>query len=228
MASACETPQEVKRVIRSKKDAMATYNRLSGVYDLLASGAEWKFIETGIRELAVRDGESVLEIGFGAGRGLLSLAHSVEPHGKVCGVDISKGMIEAARARVRDAHVEPVIELIAGDGSALPFVPGLFDAVFMSFVLELFDNPEIPVVLADSLRVLKKGGRMCVVALSTKGKRGPALRLYEWAHDNFPNYADCRPICVGGFLRVAGFEVVRSEVGSMWGLPVEVVLARKP
>jgi len=40
MASACETPQEVKRVLRSKKNMIATYSRPDGVYDLLAYGAD--------------------------------------------------------------------------------------------------------------------------------------------------------------------------------------------
>lgn len=228
MTSACETTQETSRVLRSKKDTMATYDKLSGVYDLLTTWTERKYTEDGLRKLGVREDESVLEIGFGAGRGLLSLAHSTGPGGKVYGIDISKGMIEATRARIRDVHMETAVELIAGDGSALPFAPEFFDALFMSFVLELFDNPEMPVVLAESRRVLRTDGRICVVALSTKGKRGPILRLYEWAHENFPNYADCRPICVEELLKIAGFEVVRAKVSSMWGLPVEIVLARKP
>ena len=206
---------------------MATYDRLSGIYDLLAGGFEWKLTEEGLKELGAKAGESVLEIGFGAGRGLLHLANSVSPTGQVHGVDISKGMIEAARTRVNDANMEDAFEPILGDGAALAFASESFDALFMSFVLELFDTPEITVVLSESKRVLKRSGRICVVALSTKGRRGSILRLYEWAHENFPNYADCRPIGVEDFLRSAGFDIVRSRVTLMWGLPVEIVLAKK-
>ena len=227
MTSTCETVKEISRVPRSKMDAIATYDKLSRVYDLLAAGAERKYTEIGLREMSVRQGESVLEIGFGAGRGLLDMARAVGQEGEVYGIDISKGMIVAARERIRDAHAESAVALTAGDGSRLPFQPESFDAVFMSFVLELFDSPEIPIVLAESLRVLRHSGRLCVVALSTKGRRGSVLRLYEWAHRHFPNYADCRPICVEDFLRIAGFEIARSELFYMWGLPVEVILAKK-
>lgn len=228
MTSNCKTAHEISRVLRSKNDAITTYDRLSMVYDLLGAGAERKYTSLGLQKLCVREGESILEIGFGPGRGILSLARSVGPGGSVLGIDISRGMIKAARSRIRDASMEGRVELMAGDGSRLPLLPGSVDAVFMSFVLELFDSPEIPEVLAESMRVLRKGGRICVVALSADGRRGPILRLYEWAHGQFPNYADCRPICVSGSMKTAEFEILSSEVFSMWGIPVGIVLARKP
>lgn len=228
MTSSCETAHDISRVRRSKSEAAATYDRLSTVYDLLGAGAERKYTALGLQELAAREDESVLEIGFGPGRGMLLLARSVGPGGSVLGIDISRGMIDAARSRVQDAGMDERVHLMAGDGSRLPLVSDSVDAVFMSFVLELFDSPEIPDVLAESLRVLRRGGRACVVALSADGRRGSIVRLYEWAHEHFPNYADCRPICVNGSLRAAGFEVLKSGLFSMWGIPVGIVLARKP
>ncbi|RJP53371.1 MAG: methyltransferase domain-containing protein, partial [Anaerolineaceae bacterium] len=113
-----------------------------------------------------------------------------------------------------------------GDAANLPFASGSFDAVFLSFVLELFDTPEIPLVLAECQRVLKPDGRICVVAMSRDKDENIPLRIYEWFHQHVPNYVDCRPIYVVKTLQESGFEISRTEHGQMWGLPVEICLAK--
>ena len=108
----------------------------------------------------------------------------------------------------------------------LPFRAEFFDAIFMSFMLELFDTPEIPTVLREARRVLRPGGRICVVAMSRKGDSA-LLRLYEWLHRTFPAYVDCRPIFVQDAIEDAGFQVVDTTTVFLWGLPGEIVAAKK-
>ena len=218
----------ISRVNRSKEQAKSSYDKMSRWYDALAGSSEKSFVDVGLDKLCTQEGEIVLEIGFGTGHGILSLARSVGDSGKVYGIDISEGMLNIAQARVRGALLSNRVDLKCGDAANLPFESNSFDALFASFTLELFDTPEIPIVLHECHRVLRSGGRVCVVAMSKKGTASLVMRAYEWLHQNFPKYVDCRPIFVQQALEETRFEAVDVTQMSMWGLPVEIVVAKKP
>jgi demethylmenaquinone methyltransferase/2-methoxy-6-polyprenyl-1,4-benzoquinol methylase len=218
---------EIARVTRSRKEAQAAYDQLSRWYDVLAGSSERGLVDLALQKLAVREGESVLEVGFGTGHGILSLAQAVGPKGRVCGVDVSSGMLGVTRAKVGQAALSDSVRLCRGDAVHLPLAPRSFDAIFMSFTLELFDTPEIPMVLRECQRVLRADGRICVAAMSKEGETGLMGRLYEWAHRTFPRYVDCRPIHLRRALQEADLRVVDETEMSMWGLPVAIVVAKK-
>jgi demethylmenaquinone methyltransferase/2-methoxy-6-polyprenyl-1,4-benzoquinol methylase len=219
--------KEMSRVTRSKEEAKNTYDKMSRWYDVLAGRFEKPFRKIGLEKLDAREGEAVLEIGFGTGHCILALAHSVGDTGRVYGIDISEGMLEITLARVRKAGLSKRVELRCGDAARLPFEANSADGVFMSFTLELFDTPEIPAVLHECRRVLRSGGRLCAVAMSKKEKPGAMARIYEGLHRRFPRYMDCRPIYLQRALKEAGFEPLDAREMSMWRLPVEIVLAKR-
>ncbi len=217
----------VLRVLQSKDETKAYYNKIAKVYDLLAEHSEQPMREIGIAKLAPQSGEQVLEIGFGTGHCLMALAKAVRPDGKVFGIDISDEMLAIARALLEKEGLADRVELTCGDAETMPYADESLDAVFTSFTLELFDTPEIPKVLAECNRVLKPGGRLVVVAMSKQGKQGVIMKAYEWTHKHFPNLMDCRPIYVRRAVEAAGLDVQEVDIKSMW-VPVEIVLATKP
>jgi ubiquinone/menaquinone biosynthesis C-methylase UbiE len=183
-------------------------------------------IKEGLLLLAPKTGEHVLEIGFGTGWALMQIAREVGDSGRVSGIDLSGGMHRQAMLNAQKAGLTENVELIQADAVELPYQDHQFDAVFMSFFLELIDTPEIPVVLAHCRRVLKSDGRMVVVSMAYTERTNLMVRAYMWAHKHFPALADCRPIRVERSLEEGGFRIEEARRRSLWGLPVDIVLAR--
>ncbi|MFC1905945.1 class I SAM-dependent methyltransferase [Chloroflexota bacterium] len=213
---------DIAPVKRTKCDAKRYYDRISRYYDIVAGSFERKYAQMALDMLSICEGETVVEIGIGTGHCLKSIAQFVGRSGMVCGIDISGGMLQISKQRLGNAA-----GLCCGDAVCLPYMDSVFDAVFMSFTLELFDTPEIPIVLSEIRRVLKDRGRLGIVAMSKKGKGDAMIGLYEWLHKKWPAYFDCRPIYLEKAIIEAGFIVQSQRRASLFGLPLEIVTAQK-
>jgi demethylmenaquinone methyltransferase/2-methoxy-6-polyprenyl-1,4-benzoquinol methylase len=167
----------------------------------------------------------VLEIGYGTGHGLVSLATAVGKTGQVHGVDISAGMTAVARGRIESAGLHNVT-MTVGDATQLCFRSNVFDAAFMSFTLELFESA-VPDVITEVRRVLRDGARLGIVAMAETGETNPVIDLYQWAHQHWPHLVDCEPIDVVGTLQAARFHTEAACVSAIWGLPVVVAIGVK-
>lgn len=220
-APACSSHHESNR---------AFYDRISNAYDLLADANERSARLTGLQGLDLKPGERVLEIGFGTGNEIVDLAEAVGASGRVCGVDISPGMLAVAQRKLSQKSLAAAIDLRVADARQLPHADGSFDAAYASFTLELFPEEDVPIVLAELRRVLRPGGRLGVVSMAQvkPGAKASYLeRTYLWMHRHFPHFVDCRCIDVPAVVTAAGFRVVKQVDLEIWTMPVSAVVALK-
>ncbi|QDT66298.1 class I SAM-dependent methyltransferase [Calycomorphotria hydatis] len=212
----------------SMEENRAFYNRLSASYDALADHDEHVARDEAVKFLDAQPGEKILEIGYGTGHALADLAKLVGDSGKVIGIDISDGMRDVAQARLEKEGVANRVELLVDDARKLSFEDDSFDAVIMTFTLELFEEADIAGVLAECRRILKPNGRLAVAGMNITpdGKHESMLtHLYKWLHRHFPHYIDCRPIDAVKFVEDAGFNITQKHEMEIWTLPVVSLVA---
>lgn len=107
----------------------------------------------------LRPGETVLDLGSGAGLDAFLAARKVGPSGHVIGVDMTEAMLDKARANAIAGGFDTV-EFRAGLIEALPVDDASVDVILSNCVINL--SPEKARVFAEAHRVLKPGGRMLV------------------------------------------------------------------
>jgi arsenite methyltransferase len=108
---------------------------------------------------AMQPGETVLDLGSGAGFDCFLAARAVGPDGRVIGVDMTAEMVHKARLNGTASGVENV-EFRLGDIEHLPVADESVDLIISNCVVNL--SPEKERVLAAAFRVLKPGGRLAI------------------------------------------------------------------
>jgi demethylmenaquinone methyltransferase/2-methoxy-6-polyprenyl-1,4-benzoquinol methylase len=183
----------------------------------------------GLHLLSVTPGEVVLEVGVGTGYSLKEIANFVGENGKAHGIDVTPQMLELTRKRLKKAGFMDRVELYEGDARRMPYQNGKFDAVYMASTLELFDTPDIPVVLNEVKKVLKPSGRLGVASLTKEGREGSLfIRFYEWLHQKIPKYANCRPIYVEKLIEDAGYQITKTEEFILLKIAAWRIVVAKP
>ena len=144
----------------------------------------------------VRAGETVLDLGSGAGLDLLVAAEKVGPSGQVIGVDMTDEMIARARASI-DASPHQNIEIRRGIIEDLPVEDGSVDWVISNCVINL--SPEKEKVFREIYRVLKPGGRFSISDIVVSD-------LPDSLRDNPTLYSSCIAGAISEEKYLAGLE----------------------
>ena len=157
----------------------AMFDRIAGVYDLMntamTAGLHHSWRARAVDLADVGPGMRVLDVATGTGDLAIELARRVSPGGEVIGSDFAEGMLDRARAKVERAGpggVQPRFEW--GDALELPYEDGSFDAATVGFGARNFDD--LPRGLAEMVRVVRPGGRVVVLEITTPTR--PPLSLF--------------------------------------------------
>ncbi len=162
-------------------------------------------------------GQTVLDLGSGAGLDAFVARRKVGPSGLVLGVDFTPEMVEKARANAAALGFDNV-RFEHGAIEALPFPDGSVDVVVSNCVLNL--APDKGRAFAEMRRVLRPGGRFCVSDVALRGALPAAIRA------SVEHYAGCvagalDPSEYLALLEAAGFERVEVAAERPVHLPAD-------
>jgi len=152
----------------SKKEQVADmFDSIAIKYDflnrLLSGGVDIYWRKKALSMIKNHKNNFVLDIATGTGD-LAIEANKILKVDKIIGVDISEGMLNVGKEKIKKLGLTDKIELQMGDSEKLLFDDNTFDTVIVSFGVRNFEN--LLKGLADMCRVLKPGGTCLVVEFS--------------------------------------------------------------
>ena len=153
----------------------AMFDRIAGFYDVMNSvmtaGLHHRWRARAADLAALAPGDSALDVACGTGDLAIELARRVGPNGEVIGSDFSEEMLERARGARR-----PELTWEWGNALELPYASGRFDAATVGFGARNFSDLDRG--LAEMARVVKPGGRVVVLEITTP-RRPPLSTFYS-------------------------------------------------
>jgi demethylmenaquinone methyltransferase/2-methoxy-6-polyprenyl-1,4-benzoquinol methylase len=209
---------------KTKKEEVAQmFNNISANYDFLnhflSLGIDHLWRKKAVKQLQSQAPKVILDLATGTGDFAIACL-KLKPT-KIIGMDISSGMLEVGKTKMKKRAHDHIIDMQLGDSENMPFDTATFDAITVGFGVRNFENLEKG--LAEMLRVLKPGGTAVVLEFS-KPKAFPIKQLFAFYSNVmiplFGKYIskDERaytylPESVAAFPEGAAFEAVMNKVG---------------
>lgn len=165
------------------------FDNIAPTYDTLNHRLSWN-IDRGwrrkaIMQLAPHHPQSVLDIATGTGDFAIMTAEMLRPE-SVLGVDISTGMMEIGRKKVAAKGLDGTVSFSREDCMKLSMEDNTFDAVTAAFGIRNFEN--LDQGLSEMCRVLKKGGHLSIVELTTPVTFPMRQLFHIYSHTILPVY----------------------------------------
>lgn len=183
-------------------------------------------------ELADLDtGSGVFELGCGTGRLAVKLLTSVLPSdARYLGVDVSPVMVRLASQRLTPWDGRATVQLLEPPAVVLPGDDGTFDRFIASYVFDLLSPQDASALIAEAARLLGPGGRLGLVSLTPGSTAFSRVISSVWNATalRWPSLVGgCRPIELTDLLAGREWAMQHREVVVRFGVPSEVVLARR-
>jgi demethylmenaquinone methyltransferase/2-methoxy-6-polyprenyl-1,4-benzoquinol methylase len=154
----------------------AMFDRIARVYDrmnsVMTAGMHHRWRSRAADVARVGPGASALDVATGTGDLALELTRRVGPAGRVVGVDFAEAMLAIARDKAPGAQFE------SGNALDLPYPDDEFDAATVGFGARNFAN--LPRGLAEMARVVRPGGRVVVLEITTPQRPPLAWFFRMW------------------------------------------------
>lgn len=165
------------------------FDNIAPAYDTLNHRLSWNIDKwwrhQAIANLLPHHPQSILDIATGTGDFAILAAKKLKPQ-RIVGADISEGMMAVGKEKVHKEQLDDVITFTKEDCLDLSFGDATFDAVIAAFGIRNFQ--ELDKGLAEMFRVLKKGGHLCVLELTTPVSF-PMRQLFKiYSHTILPIY----------------------------------------
>ncbi|MEM6515914.1 MAG: bifunctional demethylmenaquinone methyltransferase/2-methoxy-6-polyprenyl-1,4-benzoquinol methylase UbiE [Bacteroidota bacterium] len=173
--------------LNKKEQVTQMFDNISKEYDglnrVISFGVDIKWRNKVVNMVAAKQPDTILDIATGTGDLAISLAKTKAS--KIVGLDISDGMLEVGRQKIRSKTLDNLIDMVIGDSENLPFEDNSFDAITVAFGIRNFENLEKG--LSEILRVLKTSGTFVILETSVPTKT-PFKQGYNFYSKNIlPN-----------------------------------------
>ncbi len=163
---------------QSKKEEVAQmFNNISANYDFLnhflSLGIDHLWRKRAVKQLQKQQPKVLLDLATGTGDFAIACL-KLKPE-KIIGMDISSGMLEVGKQKMKKRAFDNIIDMQLGDSENMPFADHTFDAITVGFGVRNYENLEKG--LGEMLRVLKPGGQAVILEFS-KPKAFPIKQLF--------------------------------------------------